>query len=244
MPTFTAKPPGRRSGPPRVAALIAGGLAGFIAFAFLVSGAAVLWADSKKDDRGYLNTSSERFATGTRALATEDLDIDAGGSDWFVDRDLYGKVRLEVKPHADKDVFVGIARSSDVAGYLRQTDHTVVTDVSYDPFDADYRDHAGGRPAPPAEQDFWATSTHGAGPQSLTWDVESGSWSIVVMNADGSPGVDAGVSAGADVPVLPVIGWSLLGTGTVLLAVGGGLTYAGVRRPRVRPRQEAPAVAV
>jgi hypothetical protein len=64
----------------------------------------------------------------------------------------------------------------------------------------------------------------------LTWDVEHGSWSVVVMNADGSRGVDAGVSAGANVPILPVIGWGFLGGGLVLLAVAGGLVFLVVGR--------------
>ena len=49
----------------------------------------------------------------------------------------------------------------------------------------------------PGAQRFWAASAQGGGTQALTWDVEDGDWSVVVMNADGSPGVDAGVSAGA-----------------------------------------------
>jgi hypothetical protein len=53
-----------------------------------------------------------------------------------------------------------------------------------------------------------------------------------VMNADGSRGVDAGVSAGADVPILPAVAWGALGVGLVLLIAAGGLVAVGVRAGR------------
>jgi hypothetical protein len=55
-----------------------------------------------------------------------------------------------------------------------------------------------------------------------------------VMNADGSRGVDAGVCAGANVPVLSAVGWGALGGGLLLLAVAGGLIYVGIRLPGSR----------
>jgi hypothetical protein len=62
--------------------------------------------------------------------------------------------------------------------------------------------------------------------------VKRGDWSIVVMNADGSRGVDAGVSAGANVPILSAVGWGALGGGLVLLIAAGALVFVGVRDPR------------
>jgi hypothetical protein len=44
--------------------------------------------------------------------------------------------------------------------------------------------------------------------------------------------VDAGVSAGADVPILSAVGWGALGGGLVLLIASGALVFVGVRRPR------------
>jgi hypothetical protein len=54
------------------------------------------------------------------------------------------------------------------------------------------------------------------------------------MNADGSPGVSADVSAGAEVASLAPLGWSLLGGGALLLAGGVVLLRRGIR-PRARP---------
>ena len=53
-------------------------------------------------------------------------------------------------------------------------------------------------PAAPAAQHIWAAEP---APHSLHWNVQSGDWSVVVMNADGSRGVSAAVSAGAQGPL-------------------------------------------
>jgi hypothetical protein len=230
---MTTPHPVKRSKGARIAAFAGATVVGLLALGLLAVGGASLWANGQKDDHGYLSTGSDRFATSSHAIATEDLDIDGEAPGWLVDADRYGKVRLKVDSRSDKPVFVGIAPTREVTSYLRETAHATVTDVSYSPFRATYGAHTGSSaPTPPAERGFWAASAHGSGPQTLTWDVKHGSWSVVVMNADGSRGVDAGVSAGANVPVLSTIGWGALGGGLLLLIVAGGLVVLGVRKPR------------
>ena len=51
------------------------------------------------------------------------------------------------------------------------------------------------------------------------------------MNADGSAGVDADISAGAEVPFLDEIGWTAVGSGAFVLIVGVALLVMGIRRP-------------
>jgi hypothetical protein len=241
METTTHGPPARRRNGGRIAAVVASGLVGLFAFGLLAAGAAALWGDAQKDENGYISTGSDRFATSTRALTSENLDLDLDGLDTLIGSDSYGKIRLEVASHDDKPLFVGIARTSDVSDYLRGSSHAVVTDVDYSPFHADYDEKAGDRPlAPPAGARIWAASAHGAGTQTMTWDVEDGDWSVVVMNADGSAGVDAGVKAGAQLSFLDEAGWVLLGTGLLALAAAGALLYAGVR-PRRGSGDDAPA---
>ena len=228
-------PPNRRS----VAPLVIGAFVGVVAAVFLAAGAALFWGQSEKDADGYLTTGSDRYATATNALTTEDLDIGDSGTGWIVDRDAYGKIRLQVSPGGDKPVFVGIAPTEDVRAYLAGTAHSTVTDIDYSPFRADYRDVRGERPAAPAAQDIWAASAQGAGTQTVTWDVESGAWSVVVMNADGSAGIDTGISAGANVPILDDLAWGATATGVLLLGGALVLLVLGARgRP---PRPQAPA---
>jgi hypothetical protein len=227
-------PTARRSGG-RIASIVAGGVAAVLAIGFIAAGALLLWGDSKTDGQGYLSTGKERYAASTYALASENLDVDLDGAGWIMDRDDLGKVRLAVESSAGKPVFVGIARTSDVSDFLRGTSYTSVTDVDYSPFHASYRDsdHGGARrPALPADQEFWAASAHGSGKQTVAWDLEDGDWSIVVMNADGSRGVDADISVGAKVPFLGTLGWVSLGGALVLLITAGTLLYLGLRTPR------------
>jgi hypothetical protein len=230
----------RRSSGGRIAAVIVGSVIALVSLALLAAGGAGLWANGQKDDHGYLSTRTERFHTTTAALRTNNLDVDLGGTATVLDSDLYGKVRLRATPRTDKDVFVGIAPTRDAARYLRGIAHTRVTDLDYHPFHADYATSGGARrAAAPTTQRIWAAQAHGHGTQTLTWKVADGDWSVVVMNADGSPGVDAGVRAGANVPFLDEVAWGALGIGAALLLISVALLYSGTRTPR----QPAPEIA-
>jgi hypothetical protein len=222
-PTPT-RPPSRSTGQIAAGAV----LAILAAIAFTLGGLA-MWGDSKTDSAGYLSTKSDPFITSSHAIATDDLEID--GTGWLVDHSVLGDVRLRADSRNGKPVFVGIARTDDVDAYLRQTSYAELTDIDTSPFKATYRDHAGGRVSgAPADQGIWAASTHGAGTQTLNWKVQDGKWSVVVMNADGSRGVDASVSAAAKIDWLDTVGWALIGGGVLLAAGGAALIVSGSRR--------------
>jgi hypothetical protein len=215
-----------------IALVVTGSLASLLAAGLLAAGGLALWGDSQKDSDGYLSTDTHQFEAGTRALATENLDMDLGGADWVAQTNDLGKVRVQVDSRGEKPVFVGIARTSEVDDYLSGVSHTTLTDVDTSPFEAKYDDHAGHRrPVAPADSHIWAASEHGSGKQTLNWEIEDGDWSVVVMNADGSAGVDADVSAGAEVPFLSALGWTGIGSGSFVLVIGIALLVTGIRRP-------------
>src|SRR3954451_5439773 len=222
----------------RIVAVVSGAIAGLVAFGLVVAGAVLLYANGQKDHDGYVSTGSDRFHTRTYALATDDLDVNTDAPDWVDTGAALGHVRLKATSRDGKPVFVGIAPTKDVDAYLRGTSHANVTDVEYSPFHATYRTHGGDRPAPPVAQRFWTASANGHGTQTVQWKVRSGNWSIVVMNADGSANVDAGVRAGADAPCLSTAGWITIGGGAVFALLAGPLVYVGVRRPH-EPREPA-----
>src|SRR3954451_12935219 len=222
----------------RIVAVVSGAIAGLVAFGLVVAGAVLLYANGQKDHDGYVSTGSDRFHTRTYALATDDLDVNTDAPDWVDTGAALGHLRLKASSRDGKPIFVGIAPTKDVDAYLRGTAHATVTDVDYSPFRATYRTHAGDRPAPPAAQRFWTASANGTGKQTVEWKVRSGNWSVVVMNADGSANVDAGVSAGADAPWLSAVGGGRTGGGAVSALIAAPLVLAGVRRPR-EPREPA-----
>jgi hypothetical protein len=202
----------RNTTPTRVAGIVAGSLSALLAVVLLLAGGGLLWAvDSKTSSDGYFGTGTHRYATPTRAIATQDIDLD----------DLPGDLAdLRIRPQGD--VFVGVARRADVERYLAGVAHEEITDADYSPFKVTYARRAGSRaPVAPASQDFWVASTTGGKP--LAWDVRDGHWSVVVMNADGAAGVDVGAKVEVKVPFLRKLAIGLLAGGGILALMGGAL---------------------
>ena len=217
----------------RIALIVTGAIAALVATALVAGGALALWGDSLKDDDGYLKTDTERFHAGTRALATDNLDVDLGDADFLAQSDDLGKIKVSAESRDGKPVFVGIARTSDVEKYLDGVPYTSVDDVEVSPFEADYTRHAGNRhPVAPEHAGIWVESSQGNDRQAIDWEVDDGDWSVVVMNADGSLGVNADVQAGADIPFLDELGWSAIGSGAFALIIGIGLIALAARRTR------------
>jgi len=213
----------------RVLAMVLGSLALLAALAALAAGgAAVVLDQTQRDAGGYLMTSSTAYSTGTYALVSDSYRAGTAG-DWFVARDLLGTVRIRVDSRAP--VFVGIGPAAAVDDYLAGVGHEVAT--RFDSSRSSFRLQSGGAPAaPPTAEGFWAATATGAGRQTVTWTPESGDWRIVLMNADGTPGVTSAVAVGARVPDLLWIGVGLLAAGGLLLLAGGGAIYGASARRR------------
>jgi len=223
-----AAPARNRTGP--LAATVTGAIAAFFAVVLIAGGAALLWVSSHKTDAaGYYTTATHEYSTPTRALASDSIDVNADAPDWVLSSDTLGRVRIDPRPAASgKPVFVGIARTRDVGAYLDQVQHDEVTDVDVNPFTLDKTRRAGeGRPAVPAAQSFWAASSSDGRP--LEWKVRSGEWSVVMMNADGSPGVHVDAAVGAKVPFVRELGWWLMIPGIALGTLALVLVLLGVR---------------
>ena len=233
MPAQSATPPREpaRWTAGRIVLVVLGSVAALIGAGLLAAGCGVLWADqTQRDADGYLTTPTERFASSSYAIVSEDIDLvqpEASGLEWFLSDDILGDVRLRA---SGGEVFLGVGPRSDVEAYLRGVEHDRLVDVDYEPFAAEYRRHAGDAPAgAPADQDFWAATASGPGEQALAWSPEIGEWLVVVMNADASQGVAVDASAGAELNVLPWLAVALLVAGGVFLLGGAGLIFVGAR---------------
>lgn len=208
----------------RILGLVVGCLLLTGALATGAGGGALLFADKQlRDHDGFVMTGGERFTTSTYAITTENLRLEGSGLHAFV-----GDVKVTAHG-SHRPVFIGIARTDQVDSFLAGVAHAVVTGVSDGT--PRYRELAGTAPGEaPGDALAWQADATGDGSQSLRWDATSGSWSVVLMNADGSAGVSAVVSAGA---TLPVLGW---GAVTLLLAAGTlailGLVLVVVSLPR------------
>ena len=210
----------------RVILFVVGGLAALIAFALLVGGCAIVAVDqTQRDDDGFLMSPTEDFSTATYAIASESADIDVDGAAWAVETFL-GTVRI--RSESDRSIFVGIAPEAYATGYLSSVEHVVVTGLDNEPR---YSPRPGGPPMGlPEEQTFWVATATGAGEQALDWEPEDGNWTVVVMSADGTRGVAAELSIGAELDSVIWIGIGLL-VAAGLLAAGAALAItAGARR--------------
>ena len=215
-----------RGGAGRVVLIVLGVIAALLSLALLAGGTALVVVDqTQRDEDGFLMSPSEDFSTATYAIVSDSADVDFGGSESAA-RAILGDVRI--RSESDRDVFVGIARDTDVEEYLGGVERSVVTDIGTDP---EYSDRPGGAPtSPPGGQDFWVASTSGSGEQTLEWEAEDGSWNAVVMNSDGSRGVASELSIGAELDAALWVGIVLLVVGAVLAALAALAITAGARR--------------
>jgi hypothetical protein len=233
---------GRHSegGGPTVVA-VAGGIVALLAAGLLVAGAALLWLSEQRDRDGYLTTGQHQFTSPTFAISSDDLDVVADAPRWLFDQDRLGTIRIRARG-SEQPLFIGVGPSRAVHGYLLEVPHQVATDVGTDPFDVVYREAIGSRPPrPPEGESFWAASSVVRGDGELSWDVAPGRWGVVIMNADGSAGIDAQLELGAKVGFLVPVGVGLTVGGALLFMVGlGGVVVGLLARPVDVPASPPP----
>jgi hypothetical protein len=221
----------------RIAAVAIGAVLVLLALALLVGGGTALWADRTQRDAGYVSTDVHTFSTAGAALATVPAHLGSPGVGWLYSPGVLGKVRIRVTPaQSGSTLFVGIARSAEADRYLAGVNHTVISEF----FQEETRVVDGG-PARsvPGTQHFWVASDTGRGARTVVWDPSTGSWTVVVMNADGRPGVDVRADLGARIPAAPWIAVGLLAAGAALLAGGAFVIAGALRRRRSDPTTTA-----
>jgi hypothetical protein len=215
----------------KIVALVIGCVMALVGVALLLGAGGIGWAYStQRDGDGYFTTKTVRMETVTAVLHSENIDL---GSDkrpdaWpFSDGDL-ATVRIRATAREGQEVFIGIARTSDVENYLTNVAHDEVADVNFGNRDVSYRRREGSVVSPPSpgDQSFWVAKVAGPGRQTLRWDVAGGDWSIVAMNPDARPNVSADIAVGVKVSFLVplmvglgIAGLVVLGVATVLIVV-------------------------
>jgi hypothetical protein len=216
----------------RIVLLIVGIVVALLGLAALAGGGVLLALNhTERDSAGFFSTGSESYASESHAIVSDDLDIGADGPDWLFEEGRLATVRVRGASADDGELFIGIGPTAQVREYLAGTSHDVVTDLDFDPFRATYRRSQGtAAPTEPGAEPFWGASAEGAGTQSVEWEVAKGNWSVVVMNADASEGVDARLSLGAKVGFVFWVGLGLVIAGAILLASGAAMIFFSLRR--------------
>ena len=211
-------------GPRRTWMIVVGIIALVLAVPILIGGAA-LAAIFGTDGR--FESGDEQIETSTRGLVSAVADISA---DAPIDR---GDIALELEllSASEKPLFVGVGPAADVTAYLAGVNVERVDDFDFAPFRYRKTELPGERvPDPPGDQTFWVAQVEGSGEQRLSWDLRSGTYQVVVMNADGSPVVDVTGSIGVSISWIFPLAVGLLIVGALLLAAGILLIVFGAKR--------------
>lgn len=223
---LAAPAPHQKSAAGPVTALIAGVLLLFPAAGLGVGGGTLLTIDNARDSSGYVTSPTFHLASATAAMTAENLTITDAGL-WARSLGDVGGMKVTATSPTGRPIFVGIASQSAVDAWLTGTAHDEPTGLTDDT--ARYNRASGAlRAVPdPAAQNFWLATATGTTPATLQWRLADGSYAVVVVNTDGSPGVNADVRGAAQVPHLAGLGGTMLGVGIVLGLLAIGLIVAG-----------------
>ncbi|MGZ4132577.1 MAG: hypothetical protein ACXVWF_05995 [Actinomycetota bacterium] len=139
---------------------------------------------------------------------------------------------LDLSVHdASQDVFVGIGPTPLVRSYLDDAAIDKVVQVNWPGGVRTETVPGTGTPQPPGDQSIWTASKSGRDPH-ISWTVQGGDWTIVVMNANADAGVDVTGSLTVSLPILGPAGVLALVFGVALLIGGVFLTISGAKTPR------------
>jgi len=229
----------------KVIVAIIGAILGLVAVALVTAGAVLLWAHgTQRTSDGFYEAETVSLSTDTYAVITGPIDLVAARpTAWFPSSQL-ATLRFEADSTDVAAVFLGIGPEDEVASYLDGVGVAEVTrsspfsgDVAYDTVEG------AAPPGPPGEQDFWVASAEGEGTQTVTWDLESGEWTGVIMNVDGSAGVSADFNAGAQVGILLPISIGLVLGGLVLGVLAVIMLVLAIRQPRTTVSVPSPSAS-
>jgi hypothetical protein len=219
----------------RVAPLIVGSIIAVFALVTLFGSAWGLWVDRMdRSGGGFVTIGTSDLRTDTYALQAK---LRGDGPRWVYGPTVFGTARIRATSQSNHPLFIGIARTADVARYLDGTGYATIRHLATD----EVTTHEGrAQSVPPSRVSIWSASTQGTGEQTLLWKPRSGDWSVVMMNSDASPGVDLHGSLGGKLPILPWLAGGLFLVGACLAGVSALLIVRSGRRRPAAPSETEP----
>jgi hypothetical protein len=184
-----------------------------------------------------ISTAPARVRGTGVAVVAEDFRVDTSA---IPVPDNLGTLTLTVTGRNGREVFVGAATTSDIDTYLTGAPYDVVVDLTAGEKATTRKVPGSQQPQPPGSQGFWAVQASGA-PAVLTAHVPGGD-TLVVMNSDATPVVDADVVVTLKVAKVWTYSWIAVGVG-VLLALLALLVFWRARVAGRRRRAAAAAQA-
>ncbi len=216
----------------RIVLLVFGAIFLLVAIVMLVGGGVLVWADQTlKDSEGFLTSDTITLESDSYAITTHPADINFSGW-WPWGWNDFVTIKVEgSNNNSAKQIFIGIADEADVSDYLRNVNYDEIREFRIHSDEISYRNHPGSAvPEAPTAQTFWEASAYGSGTRTLEWELKKGTWVLVLMNADGSTGVDLSGVIGIKIPWIFGVGLGLLIGGIVLLIISIIMIVLATRR--------------
>ena len=199
----------------------------------IFGGVVLMWFSGVlADEEGFWLSDTVEFNSDSYAIVMtpDDMDVDDGAF-WWLGR--IATLKIEgVSDNSSEQIFIGIAEASYVEEYLAGVAYDEIVEFDTDQDEIAFEKHGGvSEPLPPVSGQFWEVAAHGDETQTVIWESEVRDYSLVIMNAGGSAGIDASMSFGVKVPVVGKLGAGLLIAGVVILLVGGVMLFFALRSP-------------
>lgn len=209
----------------RIVSAVIGAVLALFALGMISAGGAAVWADATQRHGGYVHLGTASYTTAGHALASDTIKVH-GGLGWLAP--LIGQIRIRVTGIGDAvGEFAGVAPANAASRYLSGVSYTTVT--SYDGRRLSINHPGSLAPQPPRNTPIWAAQASGTPSATLLWTVRDGDWTVIVMNADGSPGVTVRADLAASLPALGWLATEFLAGGTVLALIAFACIMVPVR---------------
>ncbi len=206
--------------------IIIGAIISALAGPQLVGAAALATAVAAGGSEGFVAAPAVRVQSPSSAIVSPEIDLDTSLGDVVVP-----DIRIAVTAGRDGDapIFVGIGPADAVAEYLDGVAVAELEGVRGTPPRIQIREIPGTVSAEsPSAQSFWVASASGPGAQTATWVLEPGDWTIVIMNADGTPGIESSLRLGVQVPWAAPVAAALVIVSALSLLLGLALLIVGL----------------
>jgi hypothetical protein len=214
----------------RIVAAVLGSILALAALGMLIGGGVLLWGhQTLLDEDGFYSSPAVVLESEGHAIVADGIDLASHPGEWWPSR-LEATVQLQARSLSGQELFVAVAPKVEVDRYLADVEHSVIDRMGQRGRVAELSVRAGGAPgqAPDAAA-VWTRSVQGADEQTLTWDLQRGRWSVVVMNADASSPMSVSVVARAKLPILYPISVGLLVAGFALASLAAVLLVIATR---------------
>jgi hypothetical protein len=210
-------------------------------------GASGIGAFRSVDGDGYVSGEGEMF-TSTAAVVVDtaefrEIDEDDEG------RNRSGKLRLRVRAERmdGGEILIGIGQREDVDAFLEPGSYQTVRELEFDPLRYNQVNIGGSRELAQPSGQLFVASARGDGLQEVDWPIGSGEYRAIIMNGDGSAGVDVRAEFGVRFPYLRGFAIAAMIIGSLAILLGlllVALQFRAGRDRSVSPEGDAGAPAV